>query len=177
MLLTSAAWADSGTLRRSKEGNWSKVRLRTQKGTAWELGGGMGRDYKWGGSSSEGRGKILSVGDSIGRSPRLESGVVRELHGAAFGGDSGLDLGRPLKGRESCPLAVDQSGMPWHGMAKGWIDVLLVAPSPRLTLLSEGRRWKEFQNKERSWYKKRRFERNIRTRRKHICSPSAKKKK
>lgn len=48
MLLTLAVRADSGALPRSgsKEGIWSKVRLGTQKGTARELGRGMGRDYK-----------------------------------------------------------------------------------------------------------------------------------
>lgn len=66
MLLTLAVRADSRALRRSgsKEGNWSKVRLGTQKGTAWELGGGMGQDYK-GVVEVVGRGEAKSSASAI----------------------------------------------------------------------------------------------------------------
>jgi hypothetical protein len=44
------------------------------------------RDVKGGGEKIEG--KVLGIGDSVVRSPRPETGVVREWQGAAFGSDS-----------------------------------------------------------------------------------------
>jgi hypothetical protein len=89
----------------------------------------------WGLKRREGRGKIVSVCDSIARrKPRLENGAVRERHGVALGGDPELALGSPPEGRQSCPLAGVTIGsvgnaMAWYGLMSCFLDASSCRPA------------------------------------------------